>query len=96
MRLKLLAVLHRARNIIQPFEQTFLAHRMNVEAKRFTCWVDHRLRDQINADRRARMVTQLRASECVNGRVAASIPNSRNVAALAEPDLERYTIRLPA
>ena len=45
---------------------------MNVEAKRFTCRVDHRLRDQINADRRARMVTQLRASECVNARLAPS------------------------
>ena len=29
-------------------------------------------------------------------RVAASIPNNWNLAALAEPDLESYTIRLPA
>ena len=33
---------------------------------------------------------------CGFGRVAASIPMNRNLAALAEPDLERYTIRLPA
>jgi hypothetical protein len=39
-------------------------------------------------------MVELQASEYRSGRVAASIPDSRYLAALAEPDLKRYTTRL--
>lgn len=42
------------------------------------------------------MVALEQCSGCYIGRVAASIPMHRDLAALAEPDLESYTIRLPA
>ena len=50
MCLKLIAILHGARNVIEAFQQTFFTHRMNVEAMRISLRVNHRLRRQINTD----------------------------------------------
>ena len=53
-------------------------------------------KQQPQPDEPAYGITESKEDNMQLGRVAASIPNNRNLAALAEPDLESYTIRLPA